>query len=169
IRHFGEKLRLLASGGAALEPELASKLEALGWQVAIGYGLTETSPLLTLSLPGKERRDSVGKAFPGVEIRIEPGALEKEEHVNGHEVGEILARGPNVFSGYRNLAEETKKAFTDDEWFRTGDMGYFDSHDELHVLGRISTMIKTERGEKIKTEDVVDAAVDESAHREIAV
>ena len=168
-RRFGEKLRLLASGGAALEPELASKLEALGWQVAIGYGLTETSPLLTLSLPGKARRDSVGKPFPSVEIRIDPGALEKEEHVNGHEVGEILARGANVFSGYRNLAEETKKAFTDDEWFRTGDMGYFDSDDELHVLGRISTLIKTESGEKIQTEDVEDAYAEESAIREIGV
>src|SRR5438552_9075781 len=168
-KRFGDKLRLLASGGAALDPELASKLEALGWQVAIGYGLTETSPLLTLSLPGKARQDSVGKPFPGVEIRIDPGALEKEEHVNGHEVGEILARGANVFSGYRNLAEETKKAFTDDEWFRTGDMGYFDSDDELHVLGRISTLIKTESGEKIQTEDVEDAYAEESAIREIGV
>src|SRR5205823_14470719 len=100
-RRFGEKLRLLASGGAALEPELASKLEALGWQVVIGYGLTETSPLLTLSMPGEARRDNVGKPFPGVAIRIDPEALEKEEHVKGHEVGEILARGANVFSGYR--------------------------------------------------------------------
>src|SRR5436190_5951351 len=168
-RRFGEKLRLLASGGAALEPELASKLEALGWQVAIGYGLTETSPLLTLSLPGKARRDSVGKPFPSVEIRIDPGALEKEERVNGHEVGEILARGANVFSGYRNLAEETKKAFTDDEWFRTGDMGYFDSDDELYVLGRISTLIKTESGEKIQTEDVEAAYAEEAGIREIGV
>src|SRR5438552_2367626 len=168
-KRFGDKLRLLASGGAALDPELASKLEALGWQVAIGYGLTETSPLLTLSLPGKARQDSVGEPVAGVEIRIDPGALEKEERVNGHEVGEILARGANVFSGYRNLAEETKKAFTDDEWFRTGDMGYFDSDDELHVLGRISTLIKTESGEKIQTEDVEDAYAEESAIREIGV
>src|SRR5438477_4532840 len=168
-KRCGKKLRLLASGGAALDPELASKLEALGWQVVIGYGLTETSPLLTLSLPGEARRDSVGKPFPGVEIRIDPGALEKEEHVNGHEVGEILARGANVFSGYRNLAEETKKAFTDDEWFRTGDMGYFDSRDELHVLGRISTLIKTESGEKIQTADVEDAYAEEPTIREIVM
>src|SRR5207237_490319 len=69
---FGERIRLLASGGAALDPELASKLEALGWQVAIGYGLTETSPLLAINLPGKGRSDSVGKPFPGVKIRIDP-------------------------------------------------------------------------------------------------
>src|SRR5437868_13667870 len=82
-KRFGEKLRLLASGGSALDPELASKLEAIGWHVAIGYGLTETSPLLALNLPGKARRDSVGKPFPGVKIRIDSNALEKKERVNG--------------------------------------------------------------------------------------
>jgi len=168
-KRFGDKLRLLASGGAALDPELASKLEALGWQVAIGYGLTETSPLLTLNLPGKARRDSVGKPFPGVKIRIDSEALEKEERVNGHEVGEILARGPNVFAGYRNLEDKTKEVFTDDRWFRTGDMGYFDDSDELHVLGRISTLIKTESGEKVQTEDLEEAYAEESAIREIGV
>ena len=168
-KRFGEKLRLLASGGAALDPELASKLEALGWEVAIGYGLTETSPLLTLNLRGKGPRDSVGKPFAGVEIRIDPSALEKEERINGREVGEILARGPNVFAGYRNLPDETKEVFTADRWFRTGDMGYFDDDDNLHILGRISTLIKTESGEKIQTEDVEAAYAEESAIREIGV
>src|SRR5207244_7656379 len=117
-KRFGENLRLLASGGAALDPELAAKLEALGWQVAIGYGLTETSPLLAINLPGKARSDSVGKPFPSVKIRIDPKALEKEERINAHEVGEILAHGPNVFGGYRNLEDKTKEAFNDDRWFR---------------------------------------------------
>jgi long-chain acyl-CoA synthetase len=168
-KRFGEKLRLLASGGAALDPELASKLEALGWEVAIGYGLTETSPLLTLNLRGKAPRHSVGKPFASVKIRIDPSALEKEERINGREVGEILARGPNVFAGYRNLPDETKEVFTDDRWFRTGDMGYFDDDDNLHILGRISTLIKTESGEKIQTEDVEAAYAEESAIREIGV
>jgi long-chain acyl-CoA synthetase len=168
-KRFGEKLRLLASGGAALDPELAAKLETLGWQVAIGYGLTETSPLLTINLPGKSRRGSVGKPFPGVEIRIDSNALEKNERINGHEVGEILARGPNVFAGYWNLADKTREVFTDDRWFRTGDMGYFDEDDYLHVLGRISTLIKTESGEKIQTEDVEAAYAEEPAIREIGV
>src|SRR5207247_905557 len=146
-----------------------SKLEALGWQVAIGYGLTETSALFTLNWPGRARRDSVVKPFPGVKIRIDSEALEKEERVNGHEVGEILARGPNVFAGYRNLEDKTKEVFTDDRWFRTGDMGYFDDSDELHVLGRISTLIKTESGEKVQTEDLEEAYAEESAIREIGV
>ncbi len=168
-KRFGENLRLLASGGAALDPELAAKLEALGWQVAIGYGLTETSPLLTVNLPGKAGRDSVGKPFPGVEIRIESGALEKEERISGHEVGEVLARGPNVFSGYRNLPDKTNEVFTENGWFRTGDMGYFDADSNLHLLGRLSTLIKTESGEKIQTEDVEAAYAEESAIREIGV
>jgi len=168
-KRFGENLRLLASGGAALDPDLASKLEALGWQVAIGYGLTETSPLLAINLPGKARRDSVGKSFPGVEIRIDPRALEKEERSNGHAIGEILARGPNVFAGYRNLPDKTAEVFTSDRWFRTGDMGYFDDGENLHVLGRISTLIKTESGEKVQTEDLEAAYAEEAAIREIGV
>ena len=166
---FGENLRLLASGGAALDPGLAWKLEALGWQVAIGYGLTETSPLLTVKLPDKSPPDSAGKPVAGVEIRIESSAVEKKERVNGHEVGEVIARGPSVFSGYRNLPDKTDEAFTENGWFRTGDLGYFDDNGELHLLGRLSTLIKTESGEKIQTEDVEAAYAEESAIRDIGV
>src|SRR5437773_11317107 len=168
-RQLGSQLRLLASGGSALDPELAWKLEALGWQVAIGYGLTETSPLLTVKLPDKSPPDSAGKPVAGVELRIESSALEKKASVNGHEVGEVVARGPNVFSGYRNLPDKTGEAFTENEWFRTGDLGYFDDNGELHLLGRLSTLIKTESGEKIQTEDVEAAYAEESAIREIGV
>ena len=168
-KRFGENLRLLACGGSALDPKLASKLEALGWQVAIGYGLTETSPLLAFNLPGKATPGSVGKTFPAVEIRIDPRALEKEERIRGHEVGEILARGPNVFAGYLNLPDKTAEAFTSDGWFRTGDMGYLDDHDCLFVLGRISTLIVTESGEKVQTEDVEAAYSERSAIHEIGV
>src|SRR5205823_9145801 len=115
-KRFGENLRLLASGGSALDPELAGKLEALGWQVAIGYGLTETSLLLTVKLPNKSPPESAGKPVAGVEIRIESSAAEKKEHVNGHEVGEVVARGPNVFRGYRNLPDKTEEAFTENGW-----------------------------------------------------
>jgi long-chain acyl-CoA synthetase len=168
-KRFGENLRLLASGGSALDPELASRLEALGWQVAVGYGLTETSPLLAVKLPNKSPAESAGKPVTGVEIRIESSALEKEQRVNGYEVGEVVARGPNVFSGYRNLPDKTDEAFTENRWFRTGDLGYFDDDGYLHLLGRLSTLIKTESGEKIQTEDVEAAYAEESAIREIGV
>src|SRR5438445_7667784 len=125
-KRFGENLRLLASGGSALDPDLAWKLEALGSQVAIGYGLTETSPLLTVKLPNKSPPESAGKPVAGVEIRIESSAAEKKEHGNGHEVGEVVVRGPSVFRGYRNLPDKTEEAFTENGWFRTGDLGYVD-------------------------------------------
>ncbi|HEX7518416.1 MAG TPA: AMP-binding protein [Chthoniobacterales bacterium] len=168
-KRFGENVRLLACGGSALDPKLASKLEALGWEVAIGYGLTETSPLLAFNLPGKATPGSVGKPFPGVKIRIDPRALEKAERIRGHEVGEILACGPNVFAGYLNLPDKTEEVFTSDGWFRTGDMGYIDDHDCLFVLGRISTLIVTESGEKVQTEDVEAAYTERSAIHEIGV
>ena len=168
-KRFGAKLRLLASGGSALDPGLAEKLEALGWQVAIGYGLTETSPLLSIKLPNESRRGSVGQRFPGVEIRIDPRALEPEAQADPREIGEVLARGPNVFAGYRNLPEQTAKAFTPDGWFRTGDVGYFDDDEFLYVIGRISTLIKTTSGEKVQTEDVETAYAEEPSIREIGV
>ena len=168
-KRFGANLRLLASGGSALDPELAAKLEALGWQVAIGYGLTETSPLLSINLPNESRRGSVGKPLPGVEIRIDYTALDSEQRKDNREMGEILARGPNVFAGYRNLPEQTAKAFTPDGWFRTGDIGYFDHDNFLYVTGRISTLFKTESGEKIQAEDVETAYAEEPAIREIGV
>lgn len=168
-QRLAKNLRLLASGGAAIGPDLVAKLEALGWQVAIGYGLTETSPLLSINLPIESRHGSVGKPFPGVELRIDPGTLEESGITNDHRAGEILARGPNVFAGYRNLSEQTERAFTSDGWFRTGDLGYFDKDNFLFVTGRSSTLIKTESGEKIQTEDLEAAYSVESRVREIGV
>jgi long-chain acyl-CoA synthetase len=167
-RQLGSQLRLLASGGAALDPELAMKLEGVGWQVAIGYGLTETSPLLTFNLPGMAPLDSVGKPIRGVELHIQ--ALETEERVREPEgQGEVLARGPSVFGGYRNLEEKTREAFTEDGWFRTGDLGFMDNEGNLHLLGRVSTLIVTEGGKKVQPDDVEEAYAEEKAIREIGV
>ncbi|HEX6711292.1 MAG TPA: AMP-binding protein [Rubrobacter sp.] len=160
---FGPKLRVLASGGAALDPDLAWKLEGLGWRVAVGYGLTETAPLLTLNPPDGERLGSVGRPVPGVEISIDPSAVPEESQ------GEILARGPNVFSGYRNRPEENSKVFTDDGWFRTGDLGYFDDDGYLYVTGRASTLIVTSSGKNVQPEDVEGAYQENPFIREIGV
>jgi len=172
-RQFGRDLRILASGGAALEPSLGWNLEALGWQVAVGYGLTETSPLLTLNLPDEGRMGTAGKPFPGVELRIDPSRLEggKGSPAEGirNEVGEIQARGPNVFGHYLNRPEATREAFTEDGWFRTEDMGVFDDEGFLHILGRISTLIVTESGEKVQPEEVEATYEQEDAIEEIGV
>ncbi|HEX2740269.1 MAG TPA: AMP-binding protein [Rubrobacter sp.] len=170
---FGPRLRVLASGGAALDPDLAWKLEGMGWRVAVGYGLTETAPLLTLNPPDGEKLGSVGRPVPGVEISVDPSAVpdESQRRLDGklRREGEILARGPNVFSGYRNRPEETSKVFTDDGWFRTGDLGYFDDDGYLYVTGRASTLIVTASGKNIQPEDVEGAYQENPYIREVGV
>jgi long-chain acyl-CoA synthetase len=169
-RRFGPRLGVLASGGAALDPDLASRLEGMGWRVAIGYGLTETSPLLTLNPPDGKKLGSVGRPVPGVEIAIDPSAVSEGGDTSGtsHQDGEILARGPNVFCGYRNRPEETGKVFQDG-WFRTGDLGYFDNDGYLYVTGRASTLIVTPGGKNVQPEAVEGAYREHPLIREIGV
>lgn len=148
------RLRLLASGGSPLDPGLAQNLEALGWPVAIGYGLTETAPLLTIKKPGEATYDSVGRAVDGVELRIDPTALETKDADTSNsdrdgERGELLARGPNVFSGYQNNADATKKSFTESGWFRTGDIATVAPDGVVYLSGRVSTRIALQGGENI--------------------
>jgi long-chain acyl-CoA synthetase len=172
-KQLGPKLRVLASGGSSLDPELAWRLEALGWQVTVGYGLTETSPLLTLDPPGKARIGSVGRPIPGVDIRIDTESKSDEEIAGKEdrspEQGEVLARGPNLFAGYRNLPDQNREAFTEDGWFKTGDLGRFDKDGYLYILGRVSTMIITESGEKVQPDEVEEVYQNNPAIREVGV
>ena len=167
-RRFGPSLRLLASGGSPLDPQLARELEGLGWQVAVGYGLTETAPLLTIKLPEKGGLDSVGLPVEGVELRIDRQAVPSGGD-ESQDAGEVLARGPNVFRGYRNLPEKTEKAFAGDNWLRTGDLGYLDKNGFLHLSGRVSTMIITESGEKVQPEEVEKIYSEHAAIEEIGI
>jgi long-chain acyl-CoA synthetase len=160
-RQFAPDLRMMLCGGAMLAPDLAFKLVGLGFDMATGYGLTETSPVLTFNVPGRSRLDTAGTPLPGVEIRIaepEPPA----EH------GEVLARGTNVFSGYRNLPDKTREAFTPDGFFRTGDLGYLDGG-YLRLVGRASEMIVLPGGENIRPE-YVEEILGQGPHiKEVAV
>ena len=162
-RRLGPALRLLVSGGARLDPEIARRLEGLGWQVLTGYGLTETAPILTFSPPGRARLDSAGVPVEGVELRIEPQDVEPgqtgpdDDHRGGDETpepGEILARGPNVFEGYWRNPEATEQSFTEDGFFRTGDLGYLDGDGYLHIAGRSKELIVLAGGKNIFPEDV---------------
>lgn len=154
-RKMGSRVRLLASGGSPLDTDLAENLEALGWPVAVGYGLTETSPLLTVKLPGEGSFSSVGRTIPGVEIRIDSreDAKDEEKRTRENDLGEVLARGGGVFGGYRNLPDKTKEAFRGD-WFRTGDLGYLDEGGNLYLRGRASAMVVLEGGENINPEEL---------------
>jgi len=155
-RRIALRLHVLASGGSAMEPALAWKLESLGWRIVSGYGLTETSPLLTFNTPGKEKIGSAGRTVPGVELRIS----QPEER---REFGEVLARGPSVFSGYWRMPEKNAEAFTADGYFRTGDLGYIDGEGYLHLMGRASSMIVLSGGENIQPENV-EAALEQSPY-----
>ena len=140
------ELSLMTSGGAKLEPEIWWTLEGLGWQVLTGYGLTETSPILTFNARGRARAETAGQALNGVSLRIDAAGPDG--------AGEIQAKGAGVFAGYWKRPDETALAFTPDGWFRTGDLGYLDSDAYLHILGRAKELIVLAGGTNIQPEEV---------------
>jgi long-chain acyl-CoA synthetase len=133
---FGGRIRLLLSGGAALAEDLACIYIGAGIPIIQGYGLTETSPVITASSLDDYRVGTVGRAIPHVEIRIA-------------EDGEIETRGPNVMRGYYNKPEETRAAFTEDGWFKTGDIGTIDADGFLRITDRKKELFKTSGGKYI--------------------
>jgi long-chain acyl-CoA synthetase len=145
-RQFGGKLRVLSAGGAKLDAEIAWKLEGLGWRVLSGYGLTETAPILTFNAPHNARIGSEGLPIAGVELRVAP--------VEGSTFGEILARGPSVFSGYLDDPAANATAFAESGWFRTGDLGFVDQDGYLHILGRANETLVLPGGKKVFPEDI---------------
>jgi long-chain acyl-CoA synthetase len=162
-RRLGPDLRLLASGGARLDPEIAWRLEGLGWQVLTGYGLTETSPILTFNLPGRARIESTGQPIEGVELRIAP----QEGAQPGQ--GEIQARGASVFDGYFDNPEATAASFTEDGFFRTGDLGYLDDDQFLYIVGRSKELIVLGGGKNIFPDEVEGVYGEIQLAREVAV
>ena len=133
---FGGRIRLLLSGGAALSEDLASIYIGAGIPIIQGYGLTETSPVISASTFEEYRIGTVGKAIPHVEIRIADD-------------GEIEVRGPNVMRGYYNKPEDTHAAFTEDGWFKTGDIGTLDAEGYLRITDRKKELFKTSGGKYI--------------------
>jgi long-chain acyl-CoA synthetase len=148
-RRLGPALTLIGCGGAKLPAELTFNLEGLGWTVLTGYGLTETSPVLTFNSAHGCRLGSEGRPLPGVELRIAapPGQTQ----------GEIEANGPSVFRGYWHNDEATATAFTSDGWFKTGDLGRFDADGYLYVVGRNKELIVLPDGKKIFPESIEKA------------
>jgi len=134
--HLGGKLKYIISGGAALPDDICAFFDQCGLMILQGYGLTETSPVTNVNLPGKQKLGTVGPALPGVEIRISQNQ-------------EIEVKGPNVMKGYYNSPEETKKVMTDDGYFKTGDIGHLDQDGYLAITDRIKDLIVTSGGKKI--------------------
>ncbi len=146
-KSFGGKIRFFGLGGAPVAPDVESFLNRARFPYSIGYGLTETAPLLTGNKPGKVKVHTTGLATTGVELRIADPRPDTGE-------GEIQARGPNVTSGYYKDPERTKEIFTEDGWFRTGDLGVMDAEGRITVRGRLKTMILGASGENIYPEEI---------------
>ena len=143
---FGGRLRLAVSGGASFDASVALDFHRLGFTILQGYGLTETCGAATVTRFEDNKVGSVGTPLNGVEVKI--------DQPNDDGVGEILIRGPVVMSGYYQNPVATREAFTADGWFRSGDLGRFDSEGHLYVVGRKKDVIKLPSGKNVFPEDV---------------
>ena len=147
IKVFGGRMRVLISGGAAIDPAILQFFNDLGFISVQGYGLTECAPMAALNPDNHKymRNSSVGHILPGMEVKIE------DKNEDG--VGEICLKGPNVMMGYYNMPEETAKVIKDG-WFHTGDLGYVDDEDFIYITGRKKNVIITANGKNVFPEEL---------------
>jgi long-chain acyl-CoA synthetase len=139
-------LRICICGGGPLAPSVFKKYNQLGIDFIQGYGLTETSPIITLNPVEDYRETSVGKILPQIDMKI----LDPDERG----IGEIILKGPMVMQGYFELPNETKDAFTEDGYLKTGDLGYIDGDNYLYLTGRAKNMIVTNGGKNVYPEEI---------------
>ena len=139
-------IRVCIAGGGPLAPSIFRKFNQLGIDFIQGYGLTETSPIINLNPKEHYKETSVGRVLPGEDMKI----LNPDEHG----IGEVIIKGPMVMKGYYEMPEETTAAFTEDGYFKTGDLGYMDNEGYLYLTGRAKNMIVTEGGKNVYPEEI---------------
>lgn len=144
---FGGHLKFFGIGGAKLNPEVEKFLIEARFPYAIGYGLTESAPLLAGANPSKARFESTGPAMPGVTLRINNPDPKTGE-------GEIWAKGPSIMKGYYKDEVQTNAVLTPDGWLRTGDLGKFDKDQYLYIKGRLKNVIIGSNGKNIYPEEI---------------
>jgi long-chain acyl-CoA synthetase len=144
-RPFGDKLRFFVSGGAKLDPEVSLRFLNLGFLLLEGYGLTETSPVISITPPEYLKPGTAGKAIPAVEVRVDSPDTEG--------IGEICVRGPNIMKGYYKNDVATQEVLRDG-WFHTGDLGMVDSERNIVITGRAKEVIVLPSGKNIYPEEV---------------
>ncbi len=151
IDSFGGRLDHIICGGAKLNPELIVAFEEFGISIYEGFGITECSPLVAVTPYTKRKLGTIGPSVPCCEIRIDPNGEKTEE---GYDIGEIQVKGDNVMLGYYNNPTANAEVFTEDGWFRTGDVGYLDSDRYVYITGRIKFVIVLENGKNVFPEEI---------------
>ena len=147
IEAFGGRFNEVILGGAAFNPEVENFLRSIKFPFTVGYGMTECGPIITYSKWNKCKKGACGVAVPGCRIRI--------DSANPYRIpGEVQVKGENVFLGYYKNREATKSCFTNDDWFKTGDMGVIDSDGYLYLRGRSKCMILGPSGQNIYPEEL---------------
>ncbi len=141
---LGEKTTFV-SGGAALDPAIAEGFHSLGLTLLQGYGITETSPIISAESPFKSKPGTTGEVLEGIEVLIDNPNTEGE--------GEIKVKGPNVMLGYYNNKKATAEALSDG-WYRTGDLGRIDEDNMLSICGRVKNLIVTPNGKNVYPEEI---------------
>jgi len=145
---FGGHLRLVVIGGAAIDKSIIRDFNDFGVDFLMGYGLTETSPVISTTTPERNVYGSVGIPMRGIQA-----AIDTDEPKPGA-VGEILTRSDSVMLGYYDNPEATQEVLMTDGWFRTGDMGYLDRNGSIHITGRVKSMIVLTNGKKVFPEEL---------------
>ena len=143
---FGGKLKSIVCGGAPINPTIIKDFYHFGITVLEGYGITECSPLVAVNSPGKVRFHSVGQPVYGCEVRI--------DYTPGETTGEIQVKGENIMMGYYKNEEATAEVFTEDGYFRTGDIGYMDKDGYIYITGRKKNVIILSNGKNVFPEEL---------------
>jgi long-chain acyl-CoA synthetase len=160
-RKLGGKLRYLVSGGSALSPEVHEAFHAMGFNIAEGYGLTESSPVLTVTAVQNQRLPgSVGRALPGIELKIadpDPAGI-----------GEVWAKGPSVMAGYFENREATD-AVLKEGWLHTGDLGRLDAEGNLYLVGRMKDVIIDANGKNVYPDELEELYVGPAIIKELSI
>src|SRR6185295_16499560 len=160
-RKLGGRMRLLITGGSALPPDTLKAFRGLGFNLYEGYGMTESSPVLTVTRPGdKVIPGSVGRALPGIDVRI--------DQPDAQGIGEVIAKGPNVMTGYFENAEATAQTLQDG-WLHTGDLGRIDDDGNLFIVGRKKEMILGPSGENVYPDELEELYGDSPFIKELSV
>ncbi len=153
---FGGSLTRMIVGGAAVDTSIINFFKFIGIGIYEGYGLTETAPVIAVNRVDKHKPGAVGVLLPKVKVKID-------------ETGEVLTKGPHLMRGYYKNPEATKDVFTDDGWFKTGDIGHLDRQGFLHITGRLKNVIILESGKNVHPEEVEKVFDDIDFIQEISI